>query len=133
MAQSMRRLRQLSCLVLLTSASLQAEPYLVSPEAISPEAASAIRHQADETENRFALARLTFVDRSDPLTVLREERTLALVRLWQTPRARLFFGIGPTGFAGLNFTSRRSFLKRRSRATVPDHSATIRTLTHSAH
>ncbi len=71
------------------------------------------------------------VDRSVLVNLLREDNALPLLRLWSSPRSHLYFGVGPDGIAGLNFSQKRRLTTKetKKRVAAKDYSTRIRELT----
>ena len=90
-------------------------------------------HTPDEAPARQTrLTPMPFVDRSALVNVVREQDSLELWRLWSNASARVYFGVGPTGFAGLNVSPLKRPRKIRSRASAQrDYTALIDALTAS--
>ncbi len=70
-----------------------------------------------------------FVDRAEFINVVREQRGLELWRLWSNDRARVFVGVGPSGFAGLNLAPLPRQRARVRVQPVQDLALQIRQLT----
>ena len=76
---------------------------------------------------------MPFVDRSALVNVVREQDSLELWRLWSNTSARVYFGVGPTGFAGLIVSPLKRARKPKPRAPVRrDYTALIDELTAAA-
>ncbi|MEM1263584.1 MAG: hypothetical protein AAGH76_14370 [Pseudomonadota bacterium] len=70
-----------------------------------------------------------FLDRAAPVNVWRERRSVEFVRLWSNRFARVYFGVSPTGFAGLCISPRIRPRKPKAVESVRDYSEMIERLT----
>lgn len=69
-----------------------------------------------------------FVDRAELANVLREQKSLEVLRLWNSSSASLYFGVGPNGLAGINLTQKKKRRRTKSEGPAPDYSKLIATL-----
>ena len=71
-----------------------------------------------------------FVDRSELANVLKEQRSLEFVRLWQSNHARIYIGVGPDGIAGINLSQKKT-TRKKPEPPAPDYSKLIASLLES--
>ncbi|MEL7537489.1 MAG: hypothetical protein AAFZ58_11055 [Pseudomonadota bacterium] len=84
---------------------------------------------ADGARPHERFSPVPFVDRAELVNVMRERRSVEFLRVWSNDNARVYFGVGPTGFAGLNLSPTVKPRKPKPRATSVDYSLLIEELT----